>query len=130
MGGSLRSAYAPVTRLRWNLAAALLAAPLLLSSIRVSAKEPEGASTSDAARDEARRAIPMAKVDPAYRDSVRAVIGDPTLYRRLPTNVIDCRPELYTFLAQNPEVLVEVWRQLGISQVRLTRLDDKTFKLE
>jgi hypothetical protein len=109
--------------------AAVLALAIALAGL-AKASEPEGASTSDAARDEARRSIPMAKVDPAYRDTVRAVIGEPTLFRRLPTNVIDCRPELYTFLVQNPEVLVEIWRELGISHVQLTRLDDKTFKLE
>jgi hypothetical protein len=110
--------------------AALLALIIGASAAGLRASESTEASTSDATRDEARRLIPMAKVDSEYRDAVRSVVGDPTLFRRLPTNVIDCRPQLYTFLVQNPEVLVELWRELGISKVQLTRLDEKTFRLE
>jgi len=110
--------------------AALLALWLAASATGVRAAESTVASTSDATRDEARRTIPMSKIDPEYRDAVRSIVGEPTLFRRLPTNVMDCRPELYTFLVQNPEVLVELWRELGISKVELTRIDDKTFRLE
>jgi hypothetical protein len=112
---------------RWLMAVLALT---LLASASARASESTEASTSDASRDEARRLIPMAKIDPEYRDTVRAVVGDPTLFRRMPTNVIDCRPQLYTFLVQNPEVLVELWRELGISKVQLTRIDEKTFRLE
>jgi len=102
---------------------------LLALAPKLRAAEPHAASTSDKARDEARRGVPLAKVDPAYRDAVRDVLADPSLFRRLPTNVVDCRPELFTFIAQNPEVLVEIWRHLGVSRVELTRVDDKTFRL-
>jgi hypothetical protein len=120
MGGSLRRAY--------GLAAAAVLS-LLVTAADLSAAVPEGASTSDEARDQARRSIPLAKVDPAFRELVREVLADHTIFRRLPTNVVDCRPEMFTFLAQNPEVLVEVWRHLGLSRVELTRLDDKTYRL-
>jgi hypothetical protein len=87
-----------------------------------------GASTSPEAREEARRAVPLAKIDQAYRQAVGDVLADPSLFRRLPTSVVDCRPELFTFLAQNPEVLVQIWRHLGVSHVELVRTSAGTFR--
>jgi hypothetical protein len=101
----------------------------LLVASAVSAGEPAGASTSEEAKAEARRSVPIAKVDPAYQQAVRDVLASPSLFRRLPTNVVDCHPDLFTFLAQNPEVLVEIWRHLGVSQVTLKRIDEKTYDI-
>jgi hypothetical protein len=36
---------------------------------------------------------------------------------------------MFTFLAQNPEVLVEIWRNLGVSQVELVRTGQNSFDL-
>jgi hypothetical protein len=127
MGGVSRSACGPAIARRLGKAALVLS--LLVAASRCTAAEAPGASTSDETRAEARRAIPMAKIDPAFQQRVGEVVADPSLFRRLPTYVIDCRPELFTYLAQNPEALVEIWRHLGLSQVQLTRIDDKTFSI-
>ncbi len=128
MGGSSRSTFGTaVPRRRSGCVAAVLS--LLFISAPLRAAESVGASTSDEARAEARRSVPLAKVDPAYRQAVSDVLSKPTLFRRLPTNVIDCHPDLFTFLAQNPEALVEIWRHLGVSQCKLTRVDDRTFDI-
>ena len=102
---------------------------LLVAACSASAAKGQAASTSPESRHEARRAVPLAKIDPQYRDAVREVLADPSLYRRLPTNVVDCHPELFTFLGQNPEVLVEIWRHLGVSQVELTRTGENTYTI-
>jgi hypothetical protein len=93
------------------------------------AENPSEASTSTAARQEAAQAIPLAKIDPQFRRAVGEVLADPSLFRRMPTNVVDCRPEMFTFLAQNPEVLTEIWRELGVSKVELVRTGANTFDL-
>lgn len=87
------------------------------------------ASTSDAARNEAIQAIPLENISRQYRGSVQKVLKDPSLYRRMPTQMVDCDPELFTFLMKNPEMLVEIWREMGISQVMLKRTGGETFKL-
>ena len=102
---------------------------LALAADATAADETHEASTSAAARRDAAAAIPLAKVDAKYRRQVNAVLTDPSLFRRLPTNVVDCRPELFTFLAQNPEVLTEIWRELGVSRVELVRTGENTFDL-
>lgn len=91
--------------------------------------EHEPSSTSAEARQEALRAIGESPIDPAYRQPVQQVLSDATLYRRLPTTVVDCHPELFSYMAQNPEVLVEIWRLLGVSQAQLTRTGDRTFAI-
>lgn len=128
MRGHLESccAYARLTR-RIRLTAAVLS--LFAAVATAQASEQSEASTTAESRDEARRAIPIAKIDPAYRKSVGEVLADPSIFRRLPTNVIDCQPELFTFIAQNPDVLVAIWRQLGVSGVELTRTGANTFRL-
>ncbi len=87
------------------------------------------ATTSDAARRQAIKAIPLKKIDPKYRRSVHKVLTDSSIYRRMPTQMVDCDPKLFTFLAQNPEVLVEMWQHMGISRVQLQRRGDNKFFL-
>jgi hypothetical protein len=87
------------------------------------------ASTSNEARADAAKAIPLAKVDSRYRAKVQAVMDDVSVFRRLPTQVVDCNANMFTFMAQNPEVLVEVWRELGITQVSLERIDGNSFRM-
>jgi hypothetical protein len=74
-----------------------------------------------AARDEAVRAIPWRLLSPEDRRSAQHVVKYASIYRRLPTRVIDCDPELFTFLLQHPEVVIDVWRVMGVSQVTLDK---------
>lgn len=127
MVGGIRLAYKSARARRLGSGLALLALLFLATAAR--AESATDASTSEATQAEARRSIPLAKIDPQFRPAVAEVIGEPTIFRRMPTSVIDCRPELFTFLAQNPEVMVEIWRHLGVSQVTLTRIDERTCKI-
>ncbi len=96
------------------LAVALVAAPVAFGDV--------AASASRAHRNEAMRAIPWRQIAPQYRRVAQKVVGDASIYRRLPTRVIDCDPEIFTFLLQHPEVVIDVWRVMGISQVTLEKL--------
>lgn len=87
------------------------------------------ASTSDAARREAIKAIPLKKIHSRYRRSVQKVLHDTSIYRRMPTQMVDCDPKMFTFLAKNPEMLVEMWQEMGISKVMLNRTGANTFSL-
>jgi hypothetical protein len=84
--------------------------------------EKTNATSSRFARDEAVRAIPWRQLAPPHRRAAQRVVNNPSIYRRLPTRIIDCDPELFTFLVRHPEVVIDVWRVMGISQVALERL--------
>jgi len=85
------------------------------------AAETSSSTTSSQARNKAVRAIPFQRIAPDYRRRIKQVLNDTSLYRRLPTMTVDCHPPLFTFLAKNPDVLVHIWRQLGISNIDLVR---------
>jgi hypothetical protein len=82
------------------------------------------ATSSRAAREEAMRQIPWKQMSPVNRRTAQNVISNTTIYRRLPTRIIDCDAELFTFLLQHPEVVIDTWRVMGISQVALTKAPD------
>lgn len=113
----------------WQVA--LLASGLFLPTAATTscAAETMQATSSAAARHEAMRAIPLKKIAAPYDRFVRQVLSDCSVYRRLPTQMVDCNPKLFTFLAQNPETLVEIWRQLGITRVDMERTGANAFRL-
>src|SRR5688572_9271055 len=86
------------------------------------------ATSSRAARNEAMRAIPWKQIAPQYRRAAQNVVNNASLYRRLPTRVIDCDPDVFTFLLQHPEVVIDVWRVMGISQVSLDKLPSGAYR--
>ena len=86
------------------------------------------ATSSHAARDEAVRAIPWKLMSPTSRQTTQSILNNPSIYRRLPTRIIDCDADLFTFLLQHPEVVIDVWRVMGISQVALTKMPDGSYR--
>lgn len=57
------------------------------------------------------------------RKKIDAVLSDVTLYRRLPTQVVRCDPDLYRFMTTHPDVAVNIWKVLGRSAMNLVRTD-------
>jgi hypothetical protein len=106
-----------------------IAIALSLGIIHSAARADAGDPTSSrAARDEAVRAIPWRQLDPEERRTAQFVIKNTSIYRRLPTRVIDCDPEMFNFLFQHPEVVIDVWRVMGISQVALEKLPGGAYR--
>jgi hypothetical protein len=114
-------------------AAKLLAMVLVLGfglDRRASADESTPrANTSRQARDEAIRAIPLQKLNGTARAQARDVLQNLTIYRRLPTKSIDCDPDLYAFLLRHPEVVVDMWRVMGITEMQLERVDGAHYRV-
>ncbi len=112
--------------------AAAIAFFLASAIVSSEALAEEGAAGSDAtssraAHDEAVHALPWKLMSPNNRQVAQSIINNASIYRRLPTRVIDCDPDLFTFLLQHPEVVIDVWRVMGISQVALNKAPDGVF---
>jgi hypothetical protein len=86
------------------------------------------ATSSRAARDEAIRAVPWQNIAPDDRRRAQFVIQNTSIYRRLPTRIIDCDPDMFAFLIQHPEVVIDVWQLMGISRITLDRLPEGTYR--
>jgi hypothetical protein len=90
------------------------------------AKGPQGSSSREA-RDEAMRAIPYNQLDRNSRIKVGVVLSNTTIYRRLPSETIACDPNLFVFLIEHPDLVVNMWEALGVSEVEVLRAGDQVF---
>lgn len=112
-----------------RLAPLLTALLLAMKPVPVDAAGPMDATTSEAAKREAEQAIPWRELDLHQRRLVQHVIRNTSIYRRLPTRVFPCDPEVFTFLAQHPDVVVDTWNVLGISKLKLDRATGEEFRV-
>jgi hypothetical protein len=87
----------------------------------------EQGSSSREARDEAMRAIPYNQLDRDARIKVGAVLSNTTIFRRLPAETIECDANLFVFLIEHPDLVVNIWEALGVSEVELRRASEDTF---
>jgi len=111
-------------------ALAVLAAGFLLACEATAAapRAPVGGTNTRVAREDATRGIPLAKIDPQLAPSIKRVVGSPSVYRRLPVQVIDCDPRMYQFLLNNPEVIVGIWQVMGITTVQMVRTGPNSYE--
>lgn len=95
---------------------------LLTSGVR--AADPTAgskASTTRAARDDAARSIPFDRIPADVRARIEAVVENPSIFRRLPVATIQCDPDLYLLLIHNPEIVIDIWQLMGITNMSLAR---------
>jgi hypothetical protein len=112
-------------RRHWRLAVATAA--VLFAPHAAAGATPTQASSSRSTRNDAIKALPLAKLAPADRAEVSAVVKNTSIFRRMPVQVTDCDPHLYVFLVEHPEVIVDIWQVMGISKVELERTGENTF---
>lgn len=93
----------------------------LRSPWRAAANTPNRPSTSRSARDEALREIPLGSLQEPLRSKVHQIVARPTIYRRMPIEVVPCDPDLYVFLVRYPEIVVSMWQLMGVTKVTVHR---------
>jgi len=91
--------------------------------------DPFQGNSGESARLSAIQALPLDKLDATGRAKVHAVLANITIFRRLPVRVIDCNPDLYLFLVRHPDVVINIWNTLKISQLQLKQTGPETFRL-
>ena len=78
--------------------------------------------TSDKlARSEAVRALPYNRLRPEVAKRIHDVVSHPTVFRRLPVSTIEAAPDLFVFLVRNPEVVIGIWKVMGVTSIDLKR---------
>jgi hypothetical protein len=88
-----------------------------------------GANTSEAARRDAMRSIPFDKLSRENRAKVDSVLANVSVFRRLPTKVVDCDPDMYLFLVRHPDVVVNIWEVLKVSRLQFRQTGDGQYKV-
>jgi hypothetical protein len=112
----------------------MLAAPTVVcaqapKAVHSASHESLKATSSREAQENAIQSIPFDKIDAASRAKVSAVLADVTLFRRLPVDVMPCDPNLYLFLLDHPDVVVDIWQTLGISRITLKQIGPEVFQI-
>jgi hypothetical protein len=77
--------------------------------------------SSHSAQQDAMRHVPISKLNEEAQRKVMSVLERPSIYRRLPQQTIDCDPDLFVHLIRNPEVIVNIWEVMQISQMTAER---------
>lgn len=129
-----QSRFAAAGRIALLAAAALCLDPW--QSVTTSAEAPPTpkttlleATTSFAARQDAIQAIPFDKLDAAAKAKANGVLNNLTVFRRLPVRVIDCDPDLYLFLVRHPDVVVNIWEVMKLTQIQVRQTATNSFKI-
>lgn len=82
------------------------------------------ASSSAAAKQSAINALPLHLLNEEARQKVMSVINHTSVYRRLPASQYFCDPDMHNFLIRYPEVIVGIWKLMGITRVDTRRIAD------
>lgn len=83
-------------------------------------------NSSKAVRQDAIRALPLQQLG-RTGETIRPIVERPTYFRRMPTKVIECDPDMFTFLVRRPEVMVNIWDIMGITKVSAERINQVAF---
>ena len=85
-------------------------------------KSAKNHTSSYSQRQQVIKGLPLKRLTPQAQNRILAVAKSPTLYRRLPTQAIDCDREMFLFLTRKPEVMVGMWDLMGITKVKTKRI--------
>lgn len=86
--------------------------------------------SSSALRQDALRSMPLNKLTPQGRTLVDRVLNDVTVFRRLPTQIIECDAEMHVFLVEHPDVIINMWEVMDVTKVKMQRLGETSFRLD
>jgi len=111
---------------RWRCRFRLLAYALILLAISpvvssLSANETESGSGSRQYLNQAVASIPFQQLNQQTREKVMAVVERPSIYRRLPVTTIQADPDYFQYLTRYPEVVVNIWQLMGVTQMTTER---------
>jgi hypothetical protein len=86
------------------------------------------ATTSRTSKEEAVAKIPFDQLTEEVQEKLRKVVTSPSIYRRMPVKAIECDPELYLFMIRYPEVVVNIWEVMGLTNIKVNRTGPFTFR--
>ena len=83
-------------------------------------KSPSG-SSSKSLRKQTVSAIPMQALNAQAREKIGDILKKPSIYRQLPVTSINADPDYFRFLIRYPEVVVNIWQLMGITNMTTER---------
>lgn len=96
------------------VAAVLLVAPSVAQNSRPG-------TSSRQAKEQALRSIPMDQLNQETQQKLRPILNRPSIYRCLPHTSIKIDPDYYLHLVRHPEVIINIWQLMGVTQMTADR---------
>ena len=107
---------------------ALVTIGQVLLSGSLSAEELTSGTGSRKAKQQALQAIPFQQLTQQAQAKIKDTLNSPSIYRRLPVTAIDIDPDYFVFLARHPEVVVNIWKIMGVTKMTTTRTGPFTIR--
>jgi hypothetical protein len=105
-----------------SCALALAIATLLMVTAQTAqAQQLTSGSSGREFKQKGIEAVPFEMLTAKTRAKLEPVLAKPSIYRRLPTMAIKCDPDYFRFLVRHPEVIVEIWKLMGVTKMETTR---------
>lgn len=114
-------------RLFGSLALIFTFALLATASTRAFGQDASKADTSNASRQQCLQAIPRQQLTPQAWAKIQGPLASPSLYRRLPIEIVPTDPDMFLFLLRYPEVVTNIWELMGVTNLQITRTGPTTF---
>ncbi|HAC90742.1 MAG TPA: hypothetical protein DCF63_08925 [Planctomycetaceae bacterium] len=74
--------------------------------------------------------IPFQRMPDGYSTAVREVLENPSFIRQSQCDSLQCDPNLLNFLVRHPEVMVNIWELIGITNISAERTGANTFSAD
>jgi|GEM_PF-2004384 len=74
--------------------------------------------------------IPWHALDERSKKLIREVVDGKTFMRRMPQQTGYCDPEMYDFLIDHPDVVIELWELLGITNLSMKETGPNKYELK
>ncbi|NLS96032.1 MAG: hypothetical protein GXX96_28170 [Planctomycetaceae bacterium] len=91
--------------------------------------DPMGPKTNAEAKASAVQSIPRDLLAPDALAKVDAVLADTAMFRRMPIRVVPCDPDMYLFLVRHPDVVVNIWDVLKMSNLAMQQTGPTSFDM-
>jgi len=78
-------------------------------------------NSSREAKEAAILRIPFQQLTPEAVNRLKGVVSNSSYFRSMPTETVECDPEMFTFLVRHPEVIVNIWEVMAVTKVTLQR---------
>lgn len=95
-----------------------------------SAEELTSGTNSRRAKEQAIKSIPMNQLTVETQQKLRPIVQRPSIYRRLPVTSIQIDPDYYLHLVRHPEVIINIWKLMGVTQMKADRVAPFTLKTD
>lgn len=84
-------------------------------------------TTNKELRENAIQSIPFDRLTAESKSRILSVVNRPTIHRRLPSQDVECHPDVHIFLLRHPEVVVNMWQIMGATSMKLMRIGPYSF---